>query len=82
MNQRLLDNIDKQQSPLQTLGNADELRLEEEYLPADAYNDEEQESNNEVEVALHKRKTSAIGAESRMPPSLRPELTDNLETLL
>ena len=82
MNQRILESLDRQQTTKDFLQNIDELCLENEILHAteDTTVNENKHLTNNVE--LHKRKSSSQIAHRPIPPSLRTQLTDDLETIL
>jgi hypothetical protein len=85
MNQRLLDNLEKQQTMTELLHNTDEIAMEDEYLPLSIPNTLDTSEVIDMDMAVrqnHKRKPSAAISSIATPPSLRTELTDDLATLL
>jgi hypothetical protein len=82
MNQRLLDHIDAQRPMRETIQNVDEMSWEDDLLTQAVLDMANAEEGGIEQGSLHKRKPSMPFADATLHPSLRTQLTDDLESML
>jgi hypothetical protein len=82
MNQRLLDNIQRQQTTAETLQNVNEVVMEDELFSM-VVPDTSDVIDTDIAIRQHhKRKPSSAISSAATAPSLRTQLTDDLATVL